>query len=109
MTLSRRNSRLIVVDRITYRWHVDRMRYRQWGEPVIWRSVTIHQVLDKPQRPGALLHATVTSFGVRPAAVAAAIKSALAKGWRPALPGPPVYEKVDDPVLLAAPCPGRPS
>lgn len=94
MTLAARGSRRIVVDGVEFRWKVR-------GRPTYCQALgwtPLQFAAELAGRPGALLVVSLPyahpgnwlelpSAPVRPAAVAAGIRAALADGWQPTRPG----------------------
>jgi len=98
MALTGKGSRLITVDGVLYRWLMRRTPpYHQQclGDPLTFavelpgaRGNVLAVTVPDAGRPDRLVLAAKPSLIVRPALVAAVIRTALGRGWQPAAPGP---------------------
>ncbi|MCG3040982.1 hypothetical protein L7D48_10475 [Streptomyces sp. S1A] len=98
MALRRKGSRRIVVDGTAYRW---RLRGRPtYDQGMCWSPCTY--AVEGADRPGAVLVVTtdrphtgngvgVPADPVLPGEVAHAVRTALARGWKPERPGSPFH------------------
>ena len=97
MALAVKGSRLITVDGAVYRWRM--RRNPTYGQQCLGSPLTF--AVELADARGTILAATVpdvshpaslvagSSLIVRPALVAAVIRTALGQGWEPAAPGAP--------------------
>ena len=98
MALTVKGSRLITVDGVVYRWLMRRTRsYHQQclGGPLTFavelpgaRGSILAVTVPDARRPDSLFPGAGPTLIVRPALVATVIRTALARGWQPAAPGP---------------------
>jgi hypothetical protein len=98
MALTVKGSRLITVDGAVYRWLMRRTpSYHQecLGGPLTFgveladaRGSVLAVTVPDADRPDSLVLAARPSLIVRPALVAAVIRTALSRGWQPAATGP---------------------
>jgi len=98
MALTVKGSRLITVDGAVYRWLMRRTpSYHQecLGGPLTFavelagaRGSVLAVTVPDAGRPDSLVLAARPGLIVRPALVAAVIRTALGRGWQPAAPGP---------------------
>ncbi|WP_436493669.1 hypothetical protein [Actinokineospora sp. HUAS TT18] len=95
MTLTKKGARRIVVDDVAFRWSV--RRKPTYCQANGWSPLTF--VAEHADHGGAVLVVSLPcahpgnwlglpSGAVRPAEVAAAIRLAVAQGWKPGTPGP---------------------
>ena len=96
MGLTKKGSRLITVDGRAYRWRIRR-------KPTYWQALASSGMtfaVELAQNPGAALVVTLAqrhpsnwmdepAVPLVPATVADCIRTALAQGWTPSLPGKP--------------------
>lgn len=97
MALAFKGSRLITVDGTVYRWRV--RRNPTYSQKCLGAPLTF--AVEAAGAPGTVLAVTVpdvshpaslvggSSLIVRPALVAAVIRTALGRGWKPEAPGGP--------------------